>query len=553
MRKRVVENGLTVHAIAGTHVVLLGLDLQDAQRPGCLGFAIRRTDHAEGETAWMRGMKTFEEIDPAPELGLSVSSRLHPFQSFQWADYSAKPGGRYTYAVIPLFGTPAALTEGPGAEVDVVTETMHDPAHVHAVFFNRGAAASQEYARRFSNRPPAEVGAQAYRWLSRGLEENIVKFIDQANGHDFGLCGAIYELQWPSVLQALRRAADADAQVDVVYDAIPGDGPKAKNELAIGAAGIRPLVHPRTKGTIMHNKFLVLKHRGTPVSVLTGSTNLTENGIFGHLNCAHVVNDPAVARLYADYWEQLLLDAGTAATQDAVDAQNPLPGLPLQHAITPVFSPRRGSEGPQLYADVAATAQQALFMTFAFGMHPAFRAVYDTDDDVLRYALMEKEGTGATLPADRAYIRQLRRRPNVVVALGNSLELNAFDRWLAELDSISTKTHVKWVHTKFMLVDPLGNTPTVVTGSANFSKAGMHANDENMLVIQGDTRVADIYLGEFMRLHTHYAFREAAQRFRRPESNAALEINYLVPDSSWQRDYFRPGHPRYLRRRYFAG
>jgi hypothetical protein len=33
-----------------------------------------------------------------------------------------------------------------------------------------------------------------------------------------------------------------------------------------------------------------------------------------------------------------------------------------------------------------------------------------------------------------------------------------------------------------------------------------------MLVIRNDTRVADIYVGEFMRLYSHYAFREAAKR-----------------------------------------
>jgi hypothetical protein len=44
MRKRVTADGLTVNAIAGNHVVLLGLDLTDARRAGCLGFAIRRED-----------------------------------------------------------------------------------------------------------------------------------------------------------------------------------------------------------------------------------------------------------------------------------------------------------------------------------------------------------------------------------------------------------------------------------------------------------------------------------------------------------------------------
>ena len=47
----------------------------------------------------------------------------------------------------------------------------------------------------------------------------------------------------------------------------------------------------------------------------------------------------------------------------------------------------------------------------------------------------------------------------------------------------------------------------VISGSTNFSDASTKDNDENMLVIRGDKRVADIYLGEFMRLWRHYRFR----------------------------------------------
>lgn len=54
MRKRKTENGLTVNAIAGTHVVTLGLDLASAQRKGCLGFALQRTDHTEDENTGCR-------------------------------------------------------------------------------------------------------------------------------------------------------------------------------------------------------------------------------------------------------------------------------------------------------------------------------------------------------------------------------------------------------------------------------------------------------------------------------------------------------------------
>ena len=51
----------------------------------------------------------------------------------------------------------------------------------------------------------------------------------------------------------------------------------------------------------------------------------------------------------------------------------------------------------------------------------------------------------------------------------------------------------------------------VVTGSANFSAASTNANDENMIVIRGSQRAADIYFTEFNRLFNHYYFRAVTE------------------------------------------
>jgi phosphatidylserine/phosphatidylglycerophosphate/cardiolipin synthase-like enzyme len=94
----------------------------------------------------------------------------------------------------------------------------------------------------------------------------------------------------------------------------------------------------------------------------------------------------------------------------------------------------------------------------------------------------------------------------------------------------------------------------VVTGSANFSKASTDTNDENMIVIRNDQRVADIYMGEFMRTFSHYAFREAVARWEAQGRSAETwEPQDLVPDASWQKDFFAKGDQRFLRRLYFAG
>src|SRR6187401_871230 len=109
MRKRKQSDGITANAIAGTHVVFLGLDLEKKFLKGFKGFAIKRLDHSDGEVKWARGLKTFEETEPNPTIGETFSTFKHPWQGFQWADYSAKPGFKYTYTVVCMYGEPDAL------------------------------------------------------------------------------------------------------------------------------------------------------------------------------------------------------------------------------------------------------------------------------------------------------------------------------------------------------------------------------------------------------------------------------------------------------------
>jgi phosphatidylserine/phosphatidylglycerophosphate/cardiolipin synthase-like enzyme len=559
MRIRKTTGGLTVNAVAGSYVVLLGLDIRNDMRRGLRGFGIQRTDKDEDETYWMSGTKVFESIEPQPAPGRQYSSLFHPFQSFQWADYTAKPGRSYTYKIVALYGSPGALEQRSSVEVSVTTEAIQ--GEEHTIHFNRGSPATQEYARRFQNKSPSKAGPEAYEWLSRGLIEGIIAFIERAKNKQFGLQGAFYEFQWPTVLNALREAKGRGVKVSIVFDDIKNKtGPRAKNEKAIAKSRLKAVTKSRRNGTLMHNKFLVLTRNGKPEAVLFGSTNLTENGLFGHANCTHVVENEKIAAKYLAFHDKLTKDPETARGNTyktwTID-QTPAPAKLFIEGMAPVFSPRANLDALNWYGDLAGSAKDGLFMTFAFGMNNTFRAVYGEDDSVLRFGLMEKEWNGKGKDAQIAAIRKLQARPNVTIAIGNRIPLNNFDQWLQELDRITGHVHVQWVHLKFMLVDPLSKQPVVVTGSANFSEASTNKNDENMLVINGNTRVADIYLGEYMRLYAHYAFREAVKIFLDQHPHAKPEDmrqGFLLEDSDWTQTYFDPEDrsARMARRLYFA-
>jgi phosphatidylserine/phosphatidylglycerophosphate/cardiolipin synthase-like enzyme len=193
-------------------------------------------------------------------------------------------------------------------------------------------------------------------------------------------------------------------------------------------------------------------------------------------------------------------------------------------------------------------------MTFAFGMHKDFQKVYEQDDGVLRFSLMEKEGNGAQLAQGRIDIRRIRKLPNVLVAIGHNIALNAFDRWVKEPPGAIPNANVHWIHTKFMLVDPLGSDPIVITGSANFSEASTKTNEENMVIVRGNRRLADIFLGEFMRSFAQYAFREAVYIHRESGASDDWKPSDLATRAQdWLPPYFVHGSPGELKRKYFSG
>jgi hypothetical protein len=104
--------------------------------------------------------------------------------------------------------------------------------------------------------------------------------------------------------------------------------------------------------------------------------------------------------------------------------------------------------------------------------------------------------------------------------------------------------------------DPLGAQPVTLTGSANWSLASADTNDENLVVIRGDKRVADIYFGEFMRVFAHHRFRESVKRHIDEHGTAAFNTwkpQDLFEDwRKWVPQHFRPGSEHDIKRRYFA-
>jgi phosphatidylserine/phosphatidylglycerophosphate/cardiolipin synthase-like enzyme len=572
MRVKASKDGLTLRVIAGTNSALLAMDLSEARRTNCLGFTIERTDLDTGDRRWLPNMLRFPS-DPDSE---SVTTARAPLQKFRWGDYTIEPGKRYRYRAVGRYGSPAEILRqgvsaekpgafdviGGGAIAEIRAENSRDE-HT-AVFFNRGAAASEAYVRKFGANDPAKI-PEALTWLSRGLEEAILSFLAKAVDERFALHAAIYEFQKPSLLNGLMQAKRRGVDVAVVFharDKGAEDKTREKNEAAITTANMT-FAKPRKsdpQGAIMHNKFVVLLRKDTagaakPAAVWTGSTNWTDGGIYGQLNVGHAVYEEPIAAAYEAYFQQLSQDLGETVSRKALEKLTPVPGTPDQiaHGVTPIFSPQSSLKMIDLYAETCRKAK-VLFVSAPFALHPKIRkAIVEPSPDALRFLLADKEGSFGS----KGEIEIMQRDPGNMAAVATILDtpLNDFQGRLLEHTESFHHAGVH-IHSKIIAKDPFGADPILITGSANFSDNSTRTNDSNSLIFRGDTAVVDIYATEFLRMFEHYWFRykRALQEEEAKKSGTLLSaVMALNEDQSWSDKYYLAGSKEMLDRQAFAG
>ncbi len=449
----------------------------------------------------------------------------------------------------------------------------------HDVFFNRGVASSQAYARKFGNvRPdglePAAKQQKAWDWLSRSLDEAIYKFIEQAEDGDT-ILGCFYEFRYLPVLKKLKQAQqERNVTLRIIVDAKPNKEafPRDDNLATLKKAGFKKtdtiILREARKNAIQHNKFMVLLKGSAeqPAAVWTGSTNISEGGIFGQTNVGHWTRDTNAAEAFKAYWELIATDPGadgnTAAARtankefrEAVEAIAKAPSDlgSIPEGVTPVFSPRRGLGVLELYERLVDEADDVACITLAFGIGKGLKARLEdnTPDNALLFMLLEKKD----VPNKRSKepFIAINAKNNVYSAWGAFIDDPVY-QWTRETTTrhLRLNEHVAYVHSKFLLKDPLSADPIVVTGSANFSEASTTENDENMLIIRGDQRVADIYFTEFNRLFHHYYFRSVWEdRNRNAAASDEKESLFLKEDDSWLKKY-EPGTLRTKRVRMFV-
>lgn len=584
--KSKITGGYVIYAVSGTNTVSFAIDFRTANTNGLLGFAVERINKGNGDRKFMDGYKVFKSLISNPDIDTTVNTYSHPIQSFVWDDFACTDGTEYEYLFYPLKGTPNKLnrTASP-ISIEIKTEQLFSD-QTHDIFFNRGVASSQAYRRKFFNLRPDEIDnpkmkEQALEWLSRKLDDAILKFINNAKKNET-LIACFYEFHYLPVVEAFKKAIDKGVNVQIIIDAKNNETydkkgnfhesfPRVVNLEALKIAGIpiaksEGIVIKREakQDSIQHNKFIVLlDSKGTAKEVWTGSTNISMGGIHGQTNVGHWIRNAEVARQYAEYWRVLSKDPGKKDKDDTKTGKAKNEALKKQIetyqpsfsfedwndiplGITPVFSPRKGLSVLESYAKMYDKAENMACVTLAFGVNKLFKKYLQDNpaDGQISFMLLEKEDKARK--NSKSPFTYIGARQNVYKSWGAYINDNLYN-WARETSTRSLKlnTHVAYIHSKFMLIDPLSEDPVVITGSANFSEPSTTDNDENMLIIRGNTRVADIYFTEFNRLFNHYYFRSV---YNKADQNGRADKSglFLEPNDSWINKY-EEGKLRYKR------
>ena len=587
--------GYQIFAVSGTNTISFGIDAKSANTKGLLGFAVERIDPTEDQRFFMFGFKTFPSVVQSPDGRTPVSTFDQPIQSFIWDDFTAKDGRPYEYIFHPLKGKPKNIDRSATPiSIKVETEPLFSK-NEHDVFFNRGVASSQAYARKFHNKQPDALKTQKERddareWLSRKLDDAMLKFIANARRGDTLLC-CFYEFRYEPVARALKDAVTNGVNVRLIIDAKINEktnkktGKKTPSFPRIdNLAMLDKVKFPKSRvsrreakrSNIQHNKFMVLLKGKSekPAEVWTGSTNISDGGIHGQTNVGHWLRNPDVAEFFKAYWDLLSEDPGPTAKDDRSAAlkknnalrksveellETPASFDEIEPGVLPIFSPRSGPGVLDMYAQMVDKADRLSCITLAFGISDVFKEQLtdNTANSHISFFLLEKEYKPKK-NSKKAFVG-LNAKNNVYKAWGSFLR-DPLYQWAKETNAgaLRLNKHVSYIHSKFLLKDPLSEDSIVVTGSANFSKPSTNDNDENMLVIRGNSRVADIYFTEFNRIFFHYYFRSVQERTakmlsEKDKKESDQQTLFLQESDAWVKAYKPPRSLKRKRLEIFTG
>ena len=455
-----------------------------------------------------------------------------------------------------------------------------------------------------------DVGGKARTYLAGDILPLIHTLFDRAASDDLQLFAALYELNDSELIDLLHKHKDRlnlilttaghgkDEEVDDGSgEHTPGGHWDTTN------APVRPKLHQwlgdrmqdrmfNTAARIGHNKFVVLATKADPpkpVAVFTGSTNWTFTGLGGQSNNAVLVDDPAVAAGHLAYWQRLHDDKQPIPNPIDATLNGSKQGPALRTADTkPVdatlsdkttvrswYSPNtvratKGADAPPDLADVFAAmdaAKQAIFMLCFDPGSPsvigrAVAAAIARPDLLVQGAVSSPDSLphdGTTAPRKKVKLPNGHvisiPGPAITPAELDGHKVNQLLMVRASALRVTTgdlqpeilTTGFAIIHDKIVVIDPMSERDCVViTGSHNLGYKASYCNDENLLIIRGNQKLAAAYAAHVLDVFEHYRMRAIQEeRYIQALEQTGAEPaggdrgGFLDPTDAWQTAYFQ--------------
>ena len=291
------------------------------------------------------------------------------------------------------------------------------------------------------------------------------RLVEKINAAESSIHIASFEFDLTPVAEALIAAKQRGVDVRWVTDdehGLEADAEPDHGQFAmLQDAGIE--VRSDTRSALMHNKFWIFDGQ----IVWTGSTNITENGVFDQDNNTIVVQSPELAAIYEREFQEMWDGEFGPRSPSTLDEQVVTVN---GSRIVVIFT----SEDPALENAIVPIVKSATksirFLAFSFTDYPLADTMsqrFKAGVDVA--GVFEKVGS----ETEAAELRTLMCRSVPVKQDGNS----------------------GFLHHKVIVVDER----IVITGSMNFSTNAEESNDENVIIID-NPEIARLYLQEFERV-----------------------------------------------------
>ena len=516
----------------------------DGPITACRGFAIqKRRDGSSKIEVVPNYVGWGEKGVAAPQ-----PSTDWPIQRYMWCDYKAKSGEKLSYRIVPVVGPDADhLHPAEDQASEWTTEiTLHpDGTAGIAAYFNRGIVASQWLSRVLGpgksgekQRKLAEIiedpEDRTRMFLGGELRNAMLKLLADAKKRGVEVHAALYELDDPELTEALGALGDK-ANVILANGSTKKKtiDPNKEARKALTKAGVTVYKRMTAPRHLAHNKFLVISDtKGDPQSVWTGSTNWSKTGLCTQANNGILFTNPDLAKVYLKQWEQLRDAKSTFARAElaAVNSKSVAIGNPPKTVkvwFTPVDEEADLDEVREL---IAGAKEGILFVMFNPGPKGTLlNAIIERQDDpglVVRGVVNQDPSTAKNpvLIFRRHEVLRGSFQVALPAAIGNDKRALY---WIPELK----KKQGAWamVHSKTIIIDPFGADPVVITGSHNLGPKASKGNDDNLVIVKGDSELAATYAVNIEAIYASYRW-----RYNRLYSKKAQAFTQLEDSDEWQ-------------------